>query len=272
MTTLFSLSSFTVSKRWMALATVALIAGVTPAFATSETTPPNWELQAPEGAVKANTQGALDMTGGQPAQMAARTAARANATDPCPTPRAAKSERPDDLAQVQEDIDRFTLCVQRAQLLERLNDSAGRMAESADTALGFGGMAAPASLPKGGAMPPLPSGALGGLDVAPKAAPAASSSSTTTTSVSTSSNVTATTTEATQAKPDVEDDTVRYSIREIFGPVTDMQARLVSALGDEILVRQGTALRDGAIVTTITPSGVSVRSKGGVKTLEWSGN
>ena len=44
------------------------------------------------------------------------------AKDPCPAPTAA-SATPDDLAKVQEDIDRFTLCVERAQLLERLNES-----------------------------------------------------------------------------------------------------------------------------------------------------
>jgi len=44
--------------------------------------------------------------------------------NPCPDPRRALSETPNDLKVIQEDITRFTLCLQRAQLLTRLNELA----------------------------------------------------------------------------------------------------------------------------------------------------
>ena len=55
--------------------------------------------------------------------------------DPCPQPRAAYSETPSDLKVIQEDITRFTLCVQRAQLLERLNALALENTETINSAL-----------------------------------------------------------------------------------------------------------------------------------------
>jgi type IV pilus biogenesis protein PilP len=44
--------------------------------------------------------------------------------DPCPVPQVALSETPNDLAKIQADIDRYALCVERAQLLQRLNNLA----------------------------------------------------------------------------------------------------------------------------------------------------
>jgi type IV pilus biogenesis protein PilP len=55
--------------------------------------------------------------------------------NPCPEPKRALSSTPDDMAKIQEDITRFTLCVQRAQLLERLNELAQSNIETIDTAL-----------------------------------------------------------------------------------------------------------------------------------------
>ena len=49
---------------------------------------------------------------------------KAEVSDPCPDSIEALSATPDDLSKVQADIDRFTLCVERAQLLKRLNDLA----------------------------------------------------------------------------------------------------------------------------------------------------
>ncbi len=46
------------------------------------------------------------------------------ASDPCPVPQVALSDTPADLAKIQSDIDRYALCVERAQLLQRLNDLA----------------------------------------------------------------------------------------------------------------------------------------------------
>ncbi len=52
------------------------------------------------------------------------TGRHAFALDPCPVPKVALSQTPADLARVQADIDRYALCVERAQLLQRLNDLA----------------------------------------------------------------------------------------------------------------------------------------------------
>lgn len=48
----------------------------------------------------------------------------AQINDPCPDGIQALKTTPDDLSKVQADIDRFTLCLERAQLLKRLNDLA----------------------------------------------------------------------------------------------------------------------------------------------------
>lgn len=55
--------------------------------------------------------------------------------NPCPDPRAALSKTPNDLKVIQEDITRFTLCLQRAQLLARLNDLAEENVESLNASL-----------------------------------------------------------------------------------------------------------------------------------------
>lgn len=55
--------------------------------------------------------------------------------DPCPDPKTALSETPNDLNLIQEDITRFTLCLQRAQLLERLNSLAKENIETIESSL-----------------------------------------------------------------------------------------------------------------------------------------
>ena len=60
-----------------------------------------------------------------------KTGEKLNFTDnPCPDPREALGNTPNDLSVIQEDITRFNLCLQRSQLLNRLNDLA---AENIDT-------------------------------------------------------------------------------------------------------------------------------------------
>ena len=44
--------------------------------------------------------------------------------DPCPNPSMALDNAPNGTVEIQGDIDRLTLCVERAQLLQRLNDIA----------------------------------------------------------------------------------------------------------------------------------------------------
>lgn len=72
--------------------------------------------------------------------------------DPCPEPKAALGETPNDLKLIQEDITRFTLCLQRAQLLDRLNDLATQNLDGIQTSLdekiknNFGDIMQPAML------------------------------------------------------------------------------------------------------------------------------
>lgn len=55
--------------------------------------------------------------------------------NPCPNPREALSETPNDLQIIQEDITRFNLCLQRAQLLSRLNILAEENSETINSSL-----------------------------------------------------------------------------------------------------------------------------------------
>lgn len=212
---------------------LALPASEAPAVATTETAVP--QTSAP--------------TGGK-------------ASDPCPAPTAAATNNPDDLAKVQEEIDRFTLCVQRAQLLERLNESTLRNVQAGDAALGLlppGGAMMPgtANAQVAGGMPglaPLPEAALAGADVSPlqqgATAPSGDAAET-----------------AKAQEPEVPKD---WTIKEIFGNGNDMQARLLSPEGDEVKARNGMKLPEGPTIVRISPSGVTVRDGGNTKSLEWA--
>jgi len=232
---------------------MGLVAFTGPALAltpAAETPPPVAELQVPSSAIPVATQPAASTK----ADAAPSTARR----DPCPTPKAAMANDPDDLAKVQEDIDRFSLCVQRAQLLERLNDSALKSASATDAALGLSMGGAGMGVPMPGVtpgMPPLPAAAMGDNNSAPV--------SEITPTVSEENDVPETVAEAPKAT---------WVIREIFGSSVDMQARLISPEGDEVKVKTGSRLPDGAAVTSISPSGVSIRVGKDVKTLVWAGS
>jgi len=169
--------------------------------------------------------------------------------DPCPNLRGASANAPDDLSKVQLDIDRFTLCVQRAQLLERLNDSAMRSVQDTDRALGLG---TPGAGALAAGMPPLPADALAGASVEP---------------LPTASGAAVATTPAATATPAPSRN---WTIREIYGSSVDMEARLLSPDGDEFKVKKGTRLPDSSVVTSVTPGGVSIDSGKGSKSLEWT--
>jgi type IV pilus biogenesis protein PilP len=164
-----------------------------------------------------------------------------NAVDPCPEPSSVISSSPDDLAKVQEEIDRFTLCVQRAQLLERFNESVSKDQESVDQALGL----------KNNALEPLNDGALAGADVTPVDAPAQDGAPSVSSFSDPSANV--------------------WSISDIYGASSDMQAKLLSPAGDEVRVRVGTVLPDeqGSVVR-ITSTDVVLKVGSKEEKLVWS--
>lgn len=55
--------------------------------------------------------------------------------DLCPEPKTALEEKTGDLAKIQSDITRYTLCVQRAQLLQRLNELTIENIDTLDSAV-----------------------------------------------------------------------------------------------------------------------------------------
>ncbi|MBU6235863.1 MAG: hypothetical protein KGQ41_08460, partial [Alphaproteobacteria bacterium] len=128
-------------KHFLVLAAAVLVFPLAPAIA--QDAPPESQLMAPVGDVPQPMPAAAAAPAApqpeQPQPEPMRTA-RPAGFDPCPAPQEAVNASPDDLAKVQEDIDRFTLCVARAQLLERLNETAKDTDVAIDSALGLGGV------------------------------------------------------------------------------------------------------------------------------------
>lgn len=255
-------------QKFLALMMAAMFAS--PVFAQDAPPPSEAQLQTPGSAATVTTTTTTTASADMPAQPQAVKNGQM-AGDPCPAPAAAVASTPDDLGKVQEEIDRFTLCVQRAQLLERLNESALKNSEANDVALGFGstsgapaggampGVPGMAGAQRSGGLPPLPANALAGADVTPLPEPATKTETTTTT----------TTTAA--AEPVKEEAPKAWTIREIYGSGSQVQAKLVSPDGDEVKARSGQKLPDGkTVVLRISPAGVTVRGPAGTKSLEWN--
>lgn len=176
-------------------------------------------------------------------------------TDPCPEPKKALGSTPDDLAKIQEDITRFTLCVQRAQLLERLNELAEANIETIDTALNL--VAAPDEAPmqvqQGNnimddiPMPSLPDEISNMLQDDEANAPAPQQ-------------------ETRRARPLRSN----WRIRDIQGTGGEIYARLMDDQGTIVKVMQGDDLPDnGGRVSTISNSMVSVTRDGDSTSLRW---
>ncbi len=273
--------------------TAAVLMACSPAATAmaQDTSPPESQLQQPVSAVPAAMAVPVAQTpaANPPATATAAqkntdavakdaVAKKASGADPCPAPDKAVSSAPDDLAKVQEEIDRFTLCVQRAQLLERLNESAVKSEEAYDAALGLtppaGAVPGLPGAQQAAGLPPLPDSALAGADVTPLPASANGSNGS-----------------AGEAKPSGTDtadkgdqgnggDTASapekpkdWTIREISGSGSRMQARLLSPEGDEVKVHEGMKLPDDSgVVVRIAPSGVQTRKGKSSKSLDWAKN
>ena len=146
------------------------VAVAAPSVHAQDTMPPASELQMPASGLPMPAQ-ATDVRAAAAQTTSNNTSSKDQAdtatgmpNDPCPNLRGASANAPDDLSKVQQDIDRFTLCVQRAQLLERLNENAIRSIENTDKALG---LSAPNVDAMAANMPPLPADALAGANVEP---------------------------------------------------------------------------------------------------------
>jgi type IV pilus biogenesis protein PilP len=172
-----------------------------------------------------------------------------NVIDPCPTPENAIKTSPNDLAKVQEEIDRYTLCSERAQMLERYNESASKYNETIDGALGY------QTAPNNGVLG-LPEAQRNGLAPLP-----ASALTDNTAADDPSTNV-----DAAQAPKNTE-----WTISQVYGSSNNLQAKLKSPDGDEIKVRLGSQLPDDAgTVLSITKSNVTIGDRKNSKKLEWA--
>lgn len=172
--------------------------------------------------------------------------------NPCPEPKKALGETPDDLAKIQEDITRFTLCVQRAQLLERLNELAEANIETIDTALNLaveknmdGGNAVP------GVMPQIPMPQL--------------SNDATNMAQEPSFDPVPDFTNRIPAAADID-----WKVRDIQGSGGKITAQLVGDDGSFLKVKQGDALPDeGGKIITLTNTMVRVEKDGKKHILQW---
>ncbi len=166
--------------------------------------------------------------------------------DLCPQPTEALNAVPANIDQLQADIDRFTLCLNRAELLLKLEDLKNQNKTDMASANGM-------DLP----IEPTPltdqqTGQLLGAD--PSGVPAAP------TSVLSTPN-------ALPAKEEAPKDA--YVIREVRGLSGVLVARLQSTDGNYEQVKIGDKLADGSEVTAITTTQVTVQKGGTVKRLGW---
>lgn len=165
--------------------------------------------------------------------------ARAQVTDPCPALIQVMSNKtPDDLSLVQADIDRYTLCAKRAELLKKLNELAieNDLALKASTGLSNPGMVLGGGPPK----PPAPGVALVPPDTA----------------TMTDSEVS-------------EEDDGQWKIVEIFGSAGQLQAKLAKSDGSVARIKAGSSLPDGEKIISITPVRVTLHGDGGETELSW---
>ncbi len=169
--------------------------------------------------------------------------AGAQQLDPCPEAVSALSSMPDDLSKVQADIDRFTLCVERAQLLKRLNDLALENEQnlqgvnSANPGFTLGG--SPADN-----FPAFDRNAVLGI---PEPRPSYE-----------------------EYAPDYAANTYEgWSIVNIFGVGSDLQAKLSKSDGQRAQVRAGDKLEDGTKILGITPVSVEISKTGKKSLLSW---
>lgn len=163
----------------------------------------------------------------------------------CPDAPTALRQAPDDLSKVQADIDRFTLCLERAQLLKRLNDLAVENDEALQNAsmsasTGFGLDAGTQAVD----FNPFDINDVLGVDDA--LIPAENS-----------------------GEEEMVFGTEDWVVLSVFGTGQDLSAKLAKSDGNFAQVKTGQALPDGSEVLSITTDGVKVREGGENRTLYW---
>ena len=170
--------------------------------------------------------------------------------DPCPEPKASLAETPNDLKLIQEDITRFTLCLQRAQLLDRLNDLSKQNMDGIQTTLDekiaskFGNTMPSDFL----ANPPFPElSSVGNETDAIQNMPIA----------------------AAPAPQDVSE----WFISDITGKNGQLEAKLIDESGNIVYATTGQTLPNSEIkIKSITMADVKILDNDKEKTLNWNSN
>ena len=163
--------------------------------------------------------------------------------DPCPKPLAGNGKTPDDLAAIQADITRFNLCVERAQLLQRLNELAAENMDTISVAIS---------------------------DVVADDVERAVEEK----MIDMMPQITAVSQANTSGMSDVQPPSIApsmiWSIQNIHGQNNKLQAVLVDDTGRKISVSEGDTLDEGsAKVTQITNTAVKVKTDNETVNLMW---
>lgn len=183
----------------------------------------------------------------QPAEKTARPASTLPA-DPCPMPSAEMAQAPDDLARIQSDIDRYTLCMERAQLLQRLNDVAVENQEklneangisTSDVSTGNPGMQLGNNLPSFEEQREKIMGSVSASDVGAPPVEA----------------------------PPVDDG--EWFITKILGSGSGLSAQVAQTDGTLAQVKAGDTLPDGTRIDAVSATSVMTTQEGESKALRW---
>lgn len=163
-------------------------------------------------------------------------------SDICPEPKTALANSPDDLSKIQEEITRLNLCVQRAQLLERLNSLVLKNIQTIDSAIEANfSLDMPEIV-----IPPITAIEIEGAMPTGNNMPVLSSSS------------------------EVKQDETLWKIKDIKGGKGNMEAVLVDDNQNTVRLRVGDKLPSGkGTVHSIGMMGVQIKVNGKTQRLEW---
>jgi type IV pilus biogenesis protein PilP len=169
--------------------------------------------------------------------------------DPCPKPERFNSETPNDLQTIQEDITRFTLCLQRAQLLNRLNELGKENDENIQSTLDEKiRRIVEQSQPQQMVMPNIPAPQIGnGTEMDDDM-------------------------DNMDSDPVYQAPVIDWKIQDIKGVGNKLTAQLIDSNGNLAYVKKGEEIADSQLkVSDISASSVTVVNQGDViNTLQWS--
>jgi hypothetical protein len=167
------------------------------------------------------------------------------------------NETPDSLSKIQEDIDRFKLCVERAQLLDRLNTVVAKNIDTIDSVILQPAPAPMMPAMDGGTSGGLMEGLFGGGQQGQTAPPPVNEAALEQASEDPLFGDDAPIEETEEAEPE---DPV-WLIREISGKSGALQANLINSRGALARVRQGDVLPDDSRIIEITPMSLKIKKE-----------